>query len=167
MSKKSIDTTLIYEKLNKEEVVSYIESRDVTENEKYSLSNALSKDEDLFETNRLGKHIVVNKKIADKLIEKDKSITTFRIVMYSILWVVSIGLYIISIYLPFSQNREVITISDIIFGGLSFSLVVCMFCLFYGEMKNMKKLIISQSHIDKSTSILNDEINVEIRTNSL
>jgi hypothetical protein len=167
MSKKSIDTTLIYEKLNKEKVVSYVESRDVTDNEKSILSNALSKDEDLFKTNRLGKNIVINKKIADKFIEKDKSMTTFRIVMYSILWVISIGLYIISIYLPFSQNRDVITLSDVIFAGLSFSLVVCMFCLFYGEMKNMKKIIKSQSHIDKSTSILNDEINVEIRTTSL
>jgi hypothetical protein len=167
MSKKSIDTTLIYEKLNKEKVVSYVESRDVTDNEKSILSNALSKDEDLFKTTRLGKNIVVNKKIADKFIEKDKSMTTFRIVMYSILWVISIGLYIISIYLPFSQNRDVITLSDVIFAGLSFSLVVCMFCLFYGEMKNMKKIIKSQSHIDKSTSILNDEINVEIRTTSL
>ena len=62
MSKKSIDTTLVYEKLKKVEIVSYIESRDMTDNEKSSLSNALSKDEDLFKTTRFGKNIVVNKK---------------------------------------------------------------------------------------------------------
>lgn len=167
MSKKSIDTTLIYEKLKKEEIVSYIESRDMTDNEKASLSNALSKDEDLFKTTRLGKNIVVNKEIADKFIEADKSMTTFRIVMYSILWVVSIGLFILSNFLPFSQNRNIINMSDMIFTGLSFSLVVAMFFLFYGEMKNMRTLIISGSQVDKSASVLNGDINIEIRTNSL
>lgn len=167
MSKKSIDTTLVYEKLKKEEIVSYIESRDVTDNEKSSLSNALSKDEDLFKTTRFGKNIVVNKKIADKFIEADKSMTTFRIVMYSILWVGSIGLFILSNFLPFSQNRNIINMSDMIFTGLSFSLVVAMFFLFYGEMKNMRTLIISGSQLDKSASVLNSDINIEIRTNSL
>jgi hypothetical protein len=167
MPKKSIHTTLIYEKLKKEEVVSYIESKDVTDNEKSSLSNALSKEEDLFKTRRFGKNIVVNKNIANNFILADQSMVKFRIIMYSILLCVSFGLFFLALAMPVSQNRNSIDLSDIILAVLSFSMVTCMFVLFYDTIKDMRKLIISENHVDKSPTVLNSDINIEIRNTSL
>lgn len=167
MAKKSIHTTLVYEKLNKEEVISYIESRDMTDNEKSSLSDALSKDEDLFKTSRFGKTIIVNKHIANNFILADKSMANFRIVMYSILLCGSFGLFLLALAMPISQNRNSVDLSDIILAVLSFSLVISMFCLFYDTLKDMRKVIISESDIDRSLSVLNSDINIEIRNTSL
>lgn len=166
MSKKKINTTYVYEQLTKDDVTSYIESKDVTDNERYSFHTSIMKGFDLFKTVRFGKNIVVSKNIADKFITADQGMLTFRTVIYSILLFGSFGLFILALLIPQSQHRG-ITLSDVMFAGLTFSLIICMFSLFYGNLKDTKKLVISKDHIDRSTSLLNEDVNIEIRNTTL
>lgn len=166
MSKKTVDTTYIYERLNKEEVLSYMESKDITDNERGGLQTSIKVGFDLFKTVRFGKNIVVGKNIADKFIAADKSMLTFRTVIYSILLLGSFGLFILALFIPQSQHRT-IDLSDILFSGLTFGLIICAFSLFYGNLKDTKKLIISKDRIDRSTSILNEDVNIELRNATL
>lgn len=166
MSKKTVNTTYIYERLNKDEVLSYMKSNDVTDNEKTSFHTSVVKGFDLFKTVRFGKKIVVGKNIADTFIAADKSMLMFRTVIYSILLLGSLGLFILALFIPESQQRT-IDLSDILFSGLTFGLIICSFSLFYGNLKDTKKLIISQDLVNRSTSILNEDVNIEIRNTTL
>lgn len=166
MSKKNVDTSYIYERLNKDEIISYVESKDVTNNERYNFQTSILKGFDLFKTVRFGKNIVVGKNVANKFIIADKSMLIFRTVMYSILLFGSVGLFILALFIPESQHRS-FNLSDIVFTGLTFSLIVCMFLLFYGNIKDTKKLAASKERIGRSTSILNENVNIEIRNTTL
>jgi hypothetical protein len=166
MSKKTVDTTYIYERLNKEEVLSYMESKDITDNERDGFHTSIKVGFDLFKTIRFGKNIVVGKNIADKLIAADKSMLMFRSVIYSILLLVSFGLFVLALFIPQSQQRT-IDLSDILFAGLTFGLIICAFSLFYENLKDTKKLIISKDRVNRSTSILNEDVNIEIRKTTL
>jgi len=166
MSKKIVDTTYVYERLTEADVRSYIESKDVTDNERDGFQHSITKEIDLFKTVRFGKNIVVSKRIAEQFIVDDNAVLKFRTVVYSILLLGSFGLFILALLIPESQHRAV-NISDILFSGLSFSLILCMFSLFYGNLKDIRKLIISENNIKNSVSVANDDINIEIRNTTL
>lgn len=165
MAKKKVNTSYIYEILKKDEVQQYLDSKDITDNEKSSFHSAVSQHTNLFKTTRMDKNIIVSKSVADDLIKEDSDMMKLRIVMYTLLLSLAIMLCGMIALDPVIYNRT-FGVSDFILLSLTFAMTVCMGALVYDTLKDTKHLRMSKDLVDKENKSAT-EINIELRNVTL
>ena len=161
MAKKKVDTNYVYEILKKDEVQQYLESKDITDNEKTGFQAAVEQHTKLFKTTRMGKNIIVSKRIADDLINEDTAMMSFRIVMYTLLLSLAIILCGMIALDPVIYNKAY-GLADFILLSLTVAMTVCMGTLVYDTLKDNKNLKMSKELVDKENKSVT-EVNIELR----
>ena len=73
MDKNKVNTSYVYEILKKDEVQQYLESKDITANEKSCFQSAVTRHANLYKTIRMKKHIIVSQSVAGDLIKEDSN----------------------------------------------------------------------------------------------
>ena len=165
MDKNKVNTSYVYEILKKDEVQQYLESKDITANEKSCFQSAVTRHANLYKTIRMKKHIIVSQSVAGDLIKEDSNMIKFRMVMYILLLSLSIILCGIISLDPVIHDRNFV-ISDIVLIVLTFSMTVCMGLLVCDTFKDNNKIKISKEIVSKENKSVT-EINIELRNSTV
>ena len=147
MFNKNVDTTNIYERISKSELLAYMNSSIPSLPEKERLHRALLRNVDLFKTIRHGKTVVVGSEAAKKYIEEERKTNLLHFIVWAIF--VAVGAALFVFIASTIEKHSAISFSDIVLLILMTSAEVFVVFKLMQTFFTKSLLTVSKEHIDR------------------